>query len=649
MHIIEGGQFLLICALAASLLQFFCLFLPRYCPPATFTLFTRSIFVALCLSFSALIYAYIISDFSVENVAQNSVSNLPLFYKITATWGNHEGSLLMWILGMSFCGLIFTLQQKSMSSKLYTTTLAAQSALIAKFLSLLIFTSNPFKRVFPFPVDGWDLNPLLQDPGLSYHPPSLYLGYVAYTLVFSLGISAIISQDKNWAQTMRGWALAAWGILTLGITAGSWWAYYVLGWGGWWFWDPVENISLFPWILGLMLIHALPITLQTKRFPRWTLTLSILIFSLALVGIFLVRSGLLTSVHMFAIDASRGIALLVLISLIFIPAYSLLAFRTRHLTPTAPLKSIITKEGSLLLNHLLFGIACITLFVGTLYPLLLEVFTGQAIHVGGAYYKSIYIFLLPLLAIGMAIGPLLKWQIPSWSIAYQSLVKLGVSFVLLLIVLGLFMFFFPMDFLPGRTFFGKLFSVISIGTGLFITLGIIWQAKAFFLKARTFLPSRSRLISMLVSHLGCAIFLFSVGIDGLYQEEKLWRIKITESIDYKGLNFHLQDIYVLPGQNFIANRAKIVIKKGEQEVRAVYPERHFYYIRDHVLPKSVIYTTGIMNWFITLGGRHEDDSWTLRIHFNPMTPWLWGGGLIMALGGFVGLYTQKQKRKERTI
>ncbi|NOC47313.1 heme lyase CcmF/NrfE family subunit, partial [Ruegeria sp. HKCCD7559] len=411
----EIGQFALALALAVSLVQSV---FPLIGAARNNVMWMRSasatsvlLTALVAIAFAALMWSFVVSDFTVLNVASNSHSLKPMLFKVAATWGSHEGSLLLWILILVIFGLGVSLLARNIPLKLKARTLAVQAWISAGFLSFMLFTSNPFDRVFPAPLDGQDLNPLLQDVGLAMHPPFLYLGYVGFSIVFSFAVAALIEGrvDPAWARWVRPWTLAAWVFLTLGIVLGSWWAYYELGWGGWWFWDPVENVSFMPWLAGTALFHSAIVTEKRGSFKSWTILLAVLTFSLSLLGTFIVRSGLLTSVHAFSVDPERGIYILALLAVAIGGSLTLFAIRAPEMEGGG-LFAPISREAGLLINNLLLATATATVLFGTLYPLLLEAVTGEKISVGPPYYNASFVPIMLVLVVVMGIGPLLSWK-----------------------------------------------------------------------------------------------------------------------------------------------------------------------------------------------------------------------------------------------
>jgi cytochrome c-type biogenesis protein CcmF len=578
-------------------------------------------FVFVALAFGALMFGYVTSDFSILNVAQNSHTLKPLLYKITGVWGNHEGSMLLWVMVLAVYTVFIALAKRG-GERLSATGLGVMGLLAAAFLLFILFTSDPFFRLDPPPFEGAGLNPLLQDPGLAFHPPMLYLGYVGLSATFAYAAAALITGDAGagWARAARPFMLVAWIALTLGITLGSWWAYYVLGWGGFWFWDPVENAALMPWLVATALMHSALATERTGAFRSWTLLLSIGAFSLSLIGTFLVRSGVLNSVHAFASDPERGKFILMMLVVAIAGALGLFAWRAPKLEGGTAF-DIVSRESALLLNNLLLAGAASTVFLGTLYPLFLEAVRGTRISVGPPYFAITFAPIFVVLLICVPFGPRLSWREGDLGAGFRKLVPgLGVAAVAAVLAFAVMA--------PHSLAAAGAFAL----AGWVITASVIqWREQA-----RSHALSFSSLASA-IAHAGLGVSL--IGIAAV-----AWRTEVVDvlgpgqSLAVAGYNLHFDGVGVVDGPNFRAARATIEVREGSRLIAVMTPEKRFYPAEGQAISNTAIRTTGLSDLYIAIGDDRGAGRWTVRALVNPLAPFIWLGGGIMALAGLASLW-----------
>ena len=591
-------------------------------------------FFSILLAFCALTNAYITSDFSVVNVAENSHSLKPLLYKISGVWGNHEGSMVLWVLILALFGLMVAIYGKNLPPTLRARVLGIQGSIGVAFLAFIIITSNPFLRLDPAPLDGRDLNPLLQDPGLAFHPPMLYLGYVGFSITFSFAIAALIEGNIGpaWARWVRPWALLAWTSLTAGITLGSWWAYYELGWGGWWYWDPVENASFMPWLVGTAFLHSAIVVEKRDALRSWTILLAILAFTLSLMGTFLVRSGVLTSVHAFAVDPERGLFILAILGFFVGGAFILFAIRAPKMALGGFFQPI-SREGGLVMNNLLLSVATATVFLGTLYPLFLDAATGQKVSVGPPFFNATFIpIMIPLLLL-MAIGPMLSWKQGDLASAMSRLWIAAISSGGLGILFWLLNSDKPFTPIIGFAIAGWL------GGGALKELAdrlLLFKIpfRNSLLRAKG-LPKSA--YGMTLAHLGIAIFVCGASADSAWRSEVVFNAKEKDQTQIAGFNLKLQKVDRLKGPNYETERAHILVTKDSETVANLYPERRFYPVQQMLTTEATIYSTVMADLYATIGEGDKQNGWVLRIWYNPLIPWIWLGCLLMVLGGFISL------------
>ncbi len=580
-------------------------------------------------AFAALTFAHATSDFSVRNVFENSHTDKPFIYKLTGVWGNHEGSMLLWALILAGYGAAVALNGKR--SALTARALGVHGLIAVAFLAFVLLTSNPFARLFPAPLDGQDLNPLLQDPGLAIHPPFLYLGYVGFSVAFAYAVAGLIEGrvDEFWAREIRPWALTAWTFLTIGIGLGSWWAYYELGWGGFWAWDPVENASFMPWLAGTALIHSIRVLEVRGAFKAWTLLLAILAFSLSLVGTFLVRSGVLTSVHAFAVDPARGLFILIILALFIGGALTLFALRGPALTSNAAY-SAVSREGSLLANNVIMVAACSTVFVGTFYPLFIVVLTGEKLSVGAPYFNIVFLPFMAVALLIMAPAAAISWKRGSIGdalvrVAPAGLAAIGAGAIALWIAW------------PEK-----------IGAGLGIALATWAGAGALVDFARRTRPLDRNMIvrfgslprnyiAMTVAHLGFAIAAIGViGVSG-YKTETIAYAREGEILSVGGFDARLVKVEQRQGPNYLSEFAYFEIKRRGESLRPMAAERRFYPVRGMQTTEAAVATDVFGDLYLTLGDYNEDRGWVVRAWRHPLTIWLWIGVALISIGGMIGL------------
>jgi len=590
-----------------------------------FLLLLRFSTLLICISFLSLIFAYVTSDFSNFNVFQNSHSDKPLMYKISGAWGNHEGSILLWLCMISIYGFLYSLISKSIDD-FKINVLKIQNAIYVIFAFFIIFTSNPFLVNSVEINEGLGLNPILQDPALAIHPPMLYMGYVGFSLVFSLGIASLFKKndDTNWIIETKKWSIVSWTFLTAGIALGSYWAYYELGWGGWWFWDPVENISLMPWIVGLALVHSLIIIKGEQSIERWIVFLSILCFSLCVLGTFLVRSGILTSVHSFASDASRGLFILLIFFLT--TGFGFLVFLIKSPTKKNNLHLLlINKTSALIINNILMIIAMLTILLGTIYPIIIEVLTNTRISVGGPYFNST---VLPILLPGfllMSIAPVLSWQ--------SNKIKKFRVYVVFFLILS-FLIFLHSYFTVFNTW-GFVGLILGSWIILASIISIILRFK--FLISFNYIKS----INSFIAHIGVGIMIIGITYSSIYQKEYSFNISVGEQINLYDNVLKLENIKVTEEKNYQSLKAFFSLRKKGELIDYILPGKNYYPISKIITTEAGIYNDWLKDIYITLGNE-EDSTWSIKIYLNPLVSFIWIGVLIMIFSGFIAIFKNEK-------
>lgn len=581
----------------------------------------------ILLSFLTLIFCFLQDDFSVYYVAQNSYSHLPFIYKLCATWGAHEGSLLLWSLILSFWTVALAVQSRTIPHKLVTLTLGILSGLQSAFLLLILQTSNPFHRLLPFPAqEGADLNPLLQDPGFILHPPFLYLGYVGFALPFAFAMATLILKEEtsSWTKWAKPWALLAWGFLSIGIVLGSWWAYYELGWGGWWFWDPVENASFMPWLVGTALIHALLISPQQKIFSAWQLLLALSAFILSLIGTFLVRSGVLSSVHAFASDPLRGIYILTFLAIVILGASGFYLFRQKEEFASTSI-ALLSKQSLLLLGSIIFFVAMLTVLLGTLYPLLIEVLVQEKISVGPPYFNSVFIpILLPALIL-MAITPHVHWQQETWQQLRSKLKKILIAFAGVAIITIACSWGLPILTLGG------------ILVGVWVVVGTLYKLIQHWLQKRSWRLSL-KTWSMVLAHLGVSFVVLGVTLTTALEVEKEFKIFVGQTVILNDYQLTFQKMTDITGPNFQGKEGHFIIAKNHQTVAELNPQKRFFIPRELPMTETAISPGLLKDFYLALGESFADGSWSVRFYIKPFVRWIWIGGLWIAMGAFLAAF-----------
>jgi cytochrome c-type biogenesis protein CcmF len=606
------------------------------------------------LAFACLTQSYIASDFSVRAVAENSNSAMPLLYKFTATWGNHEGSMVLWVLILSLFGASVAVFGRNLPPALRARVLAVQALIGVAFLAFIVLTSNPFLRLNPAPPDGNDLNPLLQDPGLAFHPPFLYLGYVGFSTTFSFAIAALIEGrvDPAWARWVRPWTLAAWSALTIGIAMGSWWAYYELGWGGWWFWDPVENASFMPWLIGTALLHSAIVAEKRDALKTWTILLAILAFALSLIGTFLVRSGVLTSVHAFAVDPARGLFILMILVVAIGGPLALYAWRA----PTLKLGGVfaaISREGAMVLNNLLLATACATVFLGTLYPLFLDAVSGGKVSVGPPFFNTTFVPLMIPLAMAMIIAPLIPWKRGELGTAAA---RLWPAFIAAAVVAATVLIY-----VGGANVLAAFGMALAAWVAVGALVELAERVRLFRVPAGESLARAAGLPraawGMTVAHFGVGIFIAGVTASSAWQSEKVQLVKPGETINVAGYNFTFKGAVEEQGPNYVAQRGTFEVTRNGRPVATLYPAKRFYPVQRQTTTEAAIHTLWIADLYAVIGDPDEgsresgapafplrnDGAWAARLYFNPLVPWIWLGALIMAFGGGLSLTDRRHR------
>ncbi|MBA3022273.1 MAG: heme lyase CcmF/NrfE family subunit [Gammaproteobacteria bacterium] len=598
-------------------------------------------FVFVGIAIACLTYSFIINDFSVLYVAQHSNSQLPVIYRVAAVWGGHEGSLLLWAFILTLWTVAVAAFSKHLPLEMVARVLGVMGLVSVGFLMFMLFTSDPFDRLLPAALDGRDLNPLLQDPGLVIHPPMLYMGYVGFSVAFAFALSALLGGklDSTWARWSRPWTTVAWVFMTIGIALGSWWAYYELGWGGWWFWDPVENASFMPWLVGTALIHSLAVTEKRGAFKSWTVLLAIAAFSLSLLGTFLVRSGVLTSVHAFATDPERGVFILTF--LVVVIGASLLLFAWR--APKVGLGGkfdIISRESMLLSNNVLLSVASASVFLGTLYPLFMDALGFGKLSVGPPYFNTVFVPLMVPLVMMMGLGPVARWKKASlpdiWLRVRWALATSMVVAILLPLVMG--------EWTP-LIGLGILLAAWVITTG-FADLKRRMGNEGSFMQ-RLKVPSRSY-YGMQLAHLGIAVFIIGVTMVKGYESERDVRMDVGDTLTTGGYVFRFDGVTEEEGPNYVAARGIVSVSRDGKPVTVLHPEKRQYNASGMPMTEAAIDTGFLRDLYVSLGEPIPDsEAWAVRIYLKPFVDWIWAGCLLMALGGMLAVTDRRYRIKGR--
>ena len=589
--------------------------------------------VLILTAFAALMHAFIVSDFSVVGVYQNSHTAKPLMYKISGVWGNHEGSLVLWVSILAVFGASVAAFGNNLPPALKARALAVQGMISVGFISFILFTSNPFLRIFPAPENGMGLNPQLQDPGLAIHPPMLYLGYVGFSMAFSFAVAALIEGrvDAAWARWVRPWTLAAWTFLTMGIGLGSWWAYYTLGWGGYWYWDPVENASFIPWLTGTALLHSAIVVEKREALRSWTILLSIITFSLSLMGTFIVRSGVLTSVHSFASDPTRGVFILALLAIAIGGSLTLYAFRAPQLQGGG-LFAPISREGGLLINNLLLTTAAATVLLGTLYPLITEVLSTSKISVGAPYFDGVFIPLLVPLVILLGIGPRLAWKRGDLGAALSRL-KIAAGAAVVMIGISLL--------INGASVI-DLGGALGLGMAAWLAVATLseWIDRVRFGRpgAMTRIANLPRAAhGMTIAHFGMALLIAGVATSAAWKQEAIQTMKPGDVVTIAGFTVTFNGVQPVKGPNYDAVEATFTAVKGGKQVAVMHPQLRNYIQPAQQTTFTSVHTTFTSDLHAVLGEGQDDGSFVTRFFFEPLVPFMWYGILLMAFGGLMSL------------
>lgn len=596
-------------------------------------------FALVAISFAALTYAFVTSDFSLNLVVANSHTDKPLLYKISGVWGNHEGSLLLWVLILALFGASAAWFGGNLPPRLRARVLAVQSSVGVAFYAFILFTSNPFLRLELPPFNGQDLNPLLQDPGLAFHPPFLYLGYVGLSMAFSFAVAALIEGrvDAAWARWVRPWTLAAWVFLTIGIGLGSWWAYYELGWGGFWFWDPVENASFMPWLIAAALLHSAIVVEKREALKSWTILLAILAFGFSLIGTFIVRSGIITSVHAFANDPERGMFILMILAVFMGGAFTLYAFRAGAMEAKGVF-STVSRESGLVLNNLLLAVSSFVVFIGTIWPLVAEMFWGRTVSVGPPFFNAAFTPFAFAIAVALPIGAVLPWKRAQLGRAMRLMS--GVA-LLTIALLGLF---YALG--TGRSLAG----LITLALGVWLVAGAavdLWQRTG---QGREIAAKFSRLTRLpradwgkAVAHAGLGITFIGVGALVTYQIEDIRVAQIGEEFDVGAYHLTVRDVREVQGPNYISTMAFVEVAKDGRIVDVLTPEKRIYPVAGMPTTEAGIDSGFTRDVYVALGDPQLDGGWAVRTWIKPFANWIWGGAIIMALGGALSLTDRRYR------
>lgn len=638
----ELGHFTLILALGLSVIMASVPLVGSFTGQQVLMRSARSLatgqFVFVTLAFACLTTAFLQDDFSVAYVANNSNSLLPIYYKACAVWGGHEGSLLLWIWMLSAWTFAISLFSRNLPLEMLARVLAVMGMIAIGFLLFTLLTSNPFDRLLPNqPMEGSDLNPLLQDPGFIIHPPMLYMGYVGFSVAFAFAIAALIGGrlDSAWARWSRPWSTVAWAFLTIGIFMGSWWAYYELGWGGWWFWDPVENASFMPWLVGTALIHSLSVTEKRGAFKSWTILLAILAFSLSLLGTFLVRSGVITSVHAFATDPTRGVFILGFLAVVIGGSLTLYAFRAPEVKSVVSF-SWLSRESLLLGNNILFVVIAATVLLGTLYPLIADALGLGRISVGPPFFNLFFVPLMGIVCVLLGIGPITVWKRSQLKHMQKLLVR---PFTAALVVAVVF------PFLYGDSY--KITGALSVLIGTWVIFSAIADLIHKTRNASGFLAGLRKLslsfYGMIVAHIGIAVCALGVTLNTIYSDQKDVRMA-PGSVVVAGRNeYHFNGVSQVKGPNYVAQQASIDVYHDGEQIGHLTPEKRQYLSGGNMMTEASINSNFFRDLYVALGGPLDAGAWAVRVHFKPFVFWIWLGALMMAAGGFMAVADKRYR------
>lgn len=599
---------------------------------------TYGLFLILSVSFGALFYVFAINDFSVQYVVNNSNTTLPIYYRLSAVWGSHEGSLLLWIWLLSLWSAAVALFSKRLPQEAVARVLGIMGIISVGFLLFVLFTSNPFTRTFPdFPVDGKELNPLLQDIGLIFHPPLLYMGYVGFSVAFAFSIASLMTGklDTAWARWSRPWTMAAWVFLTLGIVLGSWWAYYELGWGGWWFWDPVENASFMPWLAGTALLHSLAVTEKRGSFKAWTVLLAILAFSLCLLGTFLVRSGILVSVHAFASDPTRGLYVLAYLIVVIGGSLTLYAYKGSQIRSRDNAERY-SRESLLLLNNILLMTALCVVLLGTLLPLVHKQLGLGSISIGAPFFDQMFLIIMTPFALLLGIGPLVKWRRDQFSAIRTPVI----ASVIIMLIAGFALPYLLQDKLTVSAVLGTMMTVIIV----LLSLYEMHQRATYrdtFWHGITKL-SRSHW-GMILAHLGVAMTVWGIAFSQNYSIERDVRMNVGDTVQIAGYDFTFKGISDANGPNYVGGKAQIDISRDGKHETTLYAEKRLYTVSKMPMTEAAIEWGFSRDLYAALGEKLDNNAWALRLYYKPFIRWIWLGGLFMALGGVLCMFDRRYR------
>ena len=599
---------------------------------------TYGLFLILSVSFGSLFYVFAINDFSVQYVVNNSNTTLPIYYRLSAVWGSHEGSLLLWIWLLSLWSAAVALFSKRLPQEAVARVLGIMGIISIGFLLFVLFTSNPFTRTFPdFPVDGKELNPLLQDIGLIFHPPLLYMGYVGFSVAFAFSIASLMTGklDTAWARWSRPWTMAAWVFLTLGIVLGSWWAYYELGWGGWWFWDPVENASFMPWLAGTALLHSLAVTEKRGSFKAWTVLLAILAFSLCLLGTFLVRSGILVSVHAFASDPTRGLYVLAYLIVVIGGSLTLYAYKGSQIRSRDNAERY-SRESLLLLNNILLMTALCVVLLGTLLPLVHKQLGLGSISIGAPFFDQMFLIIMTPFALLLGIGPLVKWRRDQFSAIRTPVI----ASVIIMLIAGFALPYLLQDKLTVSAVLGTMMTVIIV----LLSLYEMHQRATYrdtFWRGITKL-SRSHW-GMILAHLGVAMTVWGIAFSQNYSIERDVRMNVGDTVQIAGYDFTFKGISDANGPNYVGGKAQIDISRDGKHETTLYAEKRLYTVSKMPMTEAAIDWGFSRDLYAALGEKLDNNAWALRLYYKPFIRWIWLGGLFMALGGVLCMFDRRYR------
>ncbi len=595
-------------------------------------------FLFMLLAYLALTYGFLTHDFTIKYVANNSNTQLPLIYLISGVWGAHEGSLLLWGLILSGWTLMVTFFSRSVPEVMVARVISVLGIVTIGFLLFMLLTSNPFDRIIPSPAEGRDLNPLLQDIGLAIHPPMLYMGYVGFAVPFAFAIAAMLGGqlDAAWARWSRPWTNVAWLFLTMGIALGSWWAYYELGWGGWWFWDPVENASFMPWLVGTALMHSLAVTEKRAAFKAWTVLLAIFTFSLSLLGTFLVRSGVLTSVHAFASDPERGVFILLFLVIIVGGSLSLYAWRAGQIRSRVHFE-IFSRETALLMNNVILVVAAASVLLGTLYPLILDALNLGKISVGPPYFNSVFIPLTAPLVVLLGAGMMVRWKQDSFSNLWP---KIRLPLILSLVAGVTFVLVALPEF--------KMQAMLGMVLAFWVVLSSVTDLRDKLSSGRSFWSLPRGYFGMLMGHVGIAVFVVGITLVSLYSTEKDVRLQVDESVNLGGYDFKFKGVREFQGANYLANEGLIEVTDEDGDVIVMEPQKRVYLVQKSPMTEAAIDAGLTRDLFVALGEKLDTGgAWSVRLYHKPYIRWIWLGAIIMSIGGLLSASDERYRRLAR--